>query len=149
MAYSEDEVDLDLYRPLRSKGGYHLLKCLGIFFFPRLSSFCMLFPQSTFKTEPEASTNFPRVKHPNPTVVVGWALPALLCTLCRFAQAPYILRSGAKWSTAEASLMYTGSLSVRVRHFTAGLSKLLIHHHFCRRRSVLKWVSHKYQWLAV
>lgn len=81
--------------------------------------------------------------------VLGWALPALLCALCCFTQAPNILRSGAKWAGVEAPLMYTGSLSVWVRSFTADLSKLLIHHHFCRRGPVLKWVSHKYQWLAV
>lgn len=63
-------------------------------------------------------------------MVGGEALPALLCTLSRFTLAAYILRSGAKWTGAETAFMYTGSLSVSFRRFTADLSKLLIHHHF-------------------
>lgn len=49
----------------------------------------------------------------------------------------------------DAALMYMGSLSVWLQRFTADLSELLIHHHFCRGGPLLTRVSHKYQWRAV
>lgn len=49
----------------------------------------------------------------------------------------------------DAALMPTVSPSFWTWRFTANLSKLLTHHHFCRSGPLLTWVSHKCQELAV
>ncbi len=87
--------------------------------------------------------------HANTDVLMWWALPALLYTVCRFTQAPHILRSTARWTRAEMPFDVQGKPIRLNETFTADLSKLLIHHPFCRGGAVLKRVSHKYQWLAI
>lgn len=63
---------------------------------------------SMLRTDFEAPTDFLCIILANTNVLVGWALPALLC----FTQASHIRRYCATRSRAEAPLMCTGSLSV-------------------------------------